>query len=174
MNRDGLVTKSEVIDLINPMNVCQPWADHPTGTYWAAGAFIDTSLHICGGKAPDEDYSINCFFITPTSVEGSALLTMGSRISAATQLNGSLWYTGGYSRYFSRINKTVVISQFSLIVADYDEVVSDGGRLQRTEIISKDNLVGPDLPYPVDGHCIVKLTEESFYLLGGTTHTSDK
>ena len=103
LNRDGLVTKSEVIDLMNPMNVCQPWADHPTGTYWAAGAFIDTSLHICGGKTPDEDYSTNCFFITPTSVEGSALLTMGSRISVATQFNNSLWYTGGYSRYFSRI-----------------------------------------------------------------------
>ena len=62
-----------------------------------------------------------------------------------------------------------------MIVADYDEVVSDGGRLERTEIISKtEAFPGPDLPYPVDGHCIVKLSEESFYLLGGTTHTSDK
>ena len=156
------VTESEVIDLINPMNVCQPWADHPTGTDYAAGAFINNALHICGGTTPDETYSDDCYLIGPTSAESTTSLRTGSQVSAGVSHLGSLLYTGGDSKYFSKIrNKVDIIHAFL-------DFVSDGNLLKRTELLSANEASpGPDLPYPVYGHCIVKLTDDSFYLIGG-------
>ena len=159
-------TKSEIIDLINPMNVCQPWADHPTGTNYAAGAFINNALHICGGYYPADypDYYY-CFLISPTSAESTISLRTGSRNSAAVKHHGAMLYTGGYSKYFSKIrNKVDIIHAFLDFVIDgnYDWY------LKRTEKVSKnESSFGPDLPYPVGGHCIVKLSDDSFYLIGG-------
>ena len=158
----GWVTRTEIIDLINPMSVCQPWADHPTGTDWAAGAFINNALHICGGATPFESYSDDCYLIGPTSAEASTSLRVGSRYSAGVSHLGSLLYTGGYSKYFSKIRNKVDITHAFL------DFVSDGDLLKRTEILSANEASpGPDLPYPVGYHCIVKLSDDSFYLIGG-------
>ena len=44
----------------------------------------------------------------------------------------------------------------------------DGTQLHRTEILTKGQvLTGPDLPYPVENHCIVKLSSDTFLLTGG-------
>ena len=113
---NSYVTKTEVIDLINPMNLCQPWADHPTGTYRAAGAFINNALHICGGYTPDEFYSDDCYLIGPTSAESSTSLRTGSQYSAGVSHLGSLLYTGGDSKYFSKIRNKVDITHVFLIL----------------------------------------------------------
>ena len=158
----GYITKSEVIDLMDPMNVCQPWADHPTGTKRAAGAFTNNALHICGGETPDEDYSDDCYLIGPTSAEASTSLRVGSQRSSGVSHQGSLLFTGGDSKYFSKIRNKVDITHAFL------DFVSDGGDLKRTEIVSANEVSpGPDLPYPVELHCIVKLSDDSFYLIGG-------
>ena len=105
------VTKSEIIDLMNPMNECQPWADHPTGTRYAAGAFINNTLHICGGyRLSTLD---DCYLISPTSAESSTSLRLGSSYSAASSYqgaSGALIYTGGLSKYFSKIRNIVDIT----------------------------------------------------------------
>ena len=89
------VTKSEVIDLKDPKNICHSWADHPTGTRDAAGTFINTSLHICGGNNPNSWYSRDCYLIGPSTAESTAKLTTGSERSAAFEFQGNIWYTGG-------------------------------------------------------------------------------
>ena len=141
----GYVNKSEVIDLMDSMNECQPWANHPTGTYLAAGAFLNQKLHICGGYNTN-NYSTyeTCFLISPTSAEPTLNLTIGSDESAAINFQGKLWYTGGENL--------------------------DTGSLMRTEILSDAQVFpGPDLPYPVRGHCIVKVSEETILITGGAT-----
>ena len=41
----------------------------------------------------------------------------------------------------------------------------------RTEILSETQVsTGPDLPYPVRGHCIVKVSEETVLLTGGASN----
>ena len=98
------------------MNVCQPWADHPTGTDWAAGAFINNALHICGGTTPDESFSDDCHLIGPTSAESTISLRTGSESSAALTYKGALLYTGGESKYFSKIRNKVDITHVFLIL----------------------------------------------------------
>ena len=93
------MTKSEVIALTNSSKECQPWADHPTGTYGAAGAFVDSQVIICGGTIPGEAYSNDCQLITPTSSETIVSLNIGSSYSAATEFNGKVLFSGGgYSK----------------------------------------------------------------------------
>ena len=107
----GYVNKSEVIDLMDSMNECQPWANHPTGTYLAAGAFLNQEFQICGGYNTN-NYSTfeTCFHISPTSAEPTLNLTIGSDESAAINFQGKLWYTGGESKYFQRLESTVDIT----------------------------------------------------------------
>ena len=92
------VTKSEVIDLANPSKTCQPWADHPTGTSLAAGAFVDSQVILCGGVTPDEDYSNDCHLITPTSTEAIVSLNVGSYQHAATEFHGKVLMSGGFGK----------------------------------------------------------------------------
>ena len=96
---DYYVTTSEVIDLMDPMNVCEPWADHPTGTFAAAGALVDNSLFICGGNTPSAFYSNDCHLISPTNAEATISLNVGSKRSAAVEHHGSMYYMGGFSKY---------------------------------------------------------------------------
>ena len=135
------MTKSEVIDLVNPSKSCQPWADHPTGTKFAAGAFIDSQIILCGGDTPNEQLSSNCHIITQKSSEAIVSLNVGSRNSAATEFNGKVLVAGGWA---------------------------GGGGIKRTELISTDQASpGLDLPYPVYHHCIIKINNEDILLTGG-------
>ena len=95
---NNFVTKSEVIDLSNPSKACQPWADHPTGTYLAAGAFFNFQVILCGGVTPDEDYSNDCHLITPTSTEAIVSLNVGSYKHAATEFHGKVLMSGGFGK----------------------------------------------------------------------------
>ena len=89
---------SEVIDLANPSKVCQPWADDTTGTFDAAGAFIDPQVILCGGANYGEDYSKDCYLFTPTSTEALTSLDVSFRGAAATELHGKVFLIGGYGK----------------------------------------------------------------------------
>ena len=138
---NNYVTKSEVIDLVNPTKSCQSWADHPTGTWFAAGALVDSQVILCGGDTPDGQVSNNCHLITPASSEAIVSLNVGSRNSAATEFNGKVLVAGGWA---------------------------GGVGIKRTELISTDQASpGLDLPYPVYHHCIIKINNEDILLTGG-------
>ena len=135
------VTKSEVIDLVNPTKSCQSWADHPTGTWFAAGALVDSQVIICGGDNPGEQLSFDCHLITQATSEAIVNLNVGSRNSAGTEFNGKLLVAGGWA---------------------------GGVGIKRTELISTNQAsTGPDLPYPVYHHCIIKINNEDILLTGG-------
>ena len=142
---NNYVTKSEVIDLVNPTKSCQSWADHPTGTWFAAGALVDSQVILCGGDAPDDQLSNDCHLITPASSEAIVSLIVGSRNSAATVINGKVLVAGGLA----------------------GGVGING--IKRTTLISTDQASpGPDLPYPVYHHCIIKINNEDILLTGGS------
>ena len=47
-------------------------------------------------------------------------------------------------------------------------LISGSQFLDRVEILTANEVSpGPDLYFPVEDHCIVKLTDETFYLIGG-------
>ena len=137
---DNYVIKSEVIDLVNSSKSCQPWADHPTGTYIAAGAFVDSQVILCGGTTPDKQLSNDCHLIAPKSSEAIVSLNVGSTYSAAAEINGRVLVAGGWSN----------------------------GGIKRTELISINQVIpGADLPHPIDHHCIIKFNNEDILLTGG-------
>ena len=88
--------------MTNSSKECQPWADHPTGTYWAAGAFVDSQVILCGGTTPDENYSNVCHLITPTSTEAIVSLNVGSYQHAATEFHGKVLMSGGFGKNLNR------------------------------------------------------------------------
>ena len=134
------VTKSEVIDLANPSKSCQPWADHPTGTRFAAGAFVDSQVILCGGYILGEQLSNGCHLITPESSEAIVSLNVGTSFSAAAEINGRVIVAGGWAN----------------------------GEIKRTELITlNQSLPGPDLPHPFYHHCIIKVENEELFLTGG-------
>ena len=138
---NNYVTKSEVLDLSNPSKACQPWADHPTGTWFAAGAFVDNQVIVCGGYTPANDKS-TCHLISPTTAtEAVVSLDIGSAYSAAIEFQEKLLLSGGFG---------------------------DDGDLNRTEFIDlTQTYPGPDLPYPVRSHCLIKTDNDEFLLTGG-------
>ena len=137
----NFVTQSEVIDLTNSSKVCQPWADHPTGTYYAAGALFDNQVIVCGGQTPEDDYSTDCHLISPNTTEAVVSLNIGSKSSAAIEFQEKLLLSGGFG---------------------------DDESINRTEFISlTQTYSGPDLPYSVEGHCLIKTGNDDFMLTGG-------
>ena len=139
---NNYVTKSEVLDLSNPSKACQPWADHPNGTKYAAGAFVDNQVIVCGGETPDYGYSTDCHLIPQTTTtEAVVSLNVGSTYSAAIEFQEKLLLSGGFG---------------------------DDGDLNRTEFIDlTQTYPGPDLPYPVRSHCLIKTDNDEFLLTGG-------
>ena len=139
---NNYVTKSEVLDLSNPSKACQPWEDHPTGTKYAAGALVDNQVILCGGDTPGYGYSTDCHLISPTiTTEAVISLNVGSAYSAAIEFQEKLLLSGGFG---------------------------DDGDLNRTEFIDlTQTYPGPDLPYPVKSHCLIKTGNDDFMLTGG-------
>ena len=138
---NNYVTKSEVLDLSNPSKACQPWEDHPTGTKYAAGALVDNQVILCGGLTPDNAYSTDCHRISPNTTEAIVSLNIGSQCSASIEFQEKLLLSGGDG---------------------------DDGSLNRIEFINLTHAYpGPDLPYPVSSHCLIKTGNDDFMLTGG-------
>ena len=143
----NFVKTTEVIDLTNPSLACQPWVDHPTGIYVAAGAFVDNQVILCGGETPNNDYSTDCHLISPTIPVAIVSLNVGSTFSAAIEFQEKLLLSGGFEH--------------------------DGG-LSRTEFISRNQAYpGRDLPYPVGRHCLIKIGNDDFILTGGCDYNGN-
>ena len=55
---------SEVVDLHDPDVTCQPWPDHPVGSFGAVGGLINDQLIICGGENAN-GLTSTCHAVTP-------------------------------------------------------------------------------------------------------------
>ena len=93
------VLNSEVIDLSDTNVTCQPWPDHPVGTYGAVGGLINGYLMICGGKPPNTGVTSQCHTMTPSSTYNSFNLTIESQNSAGVVLGqDTLLISGGFGK----------------------------------------------------------------------------
>jgi hypothetical protein len=107
--------KIEVIDLIDPTNVCQPsgFENYPFDqVVGASGGLLNNNIAlICAGSTVDPDrISDDCFAITENSII-KVKLTQPRAEGAAVVLNGNnLWLTGRVSIFiltffFQKIDK---------------------------------------------------------------------
>jgi hypothetical protein len=130
--------KSEVIDLEDASNICQNLEDYPIGVYGAFGGFLNQGDPlVCGGWP----YTNVCYVVNKP---GQSSEMLEERIySASLTLNSShLWITGG---------------SFSNAYLQTSEFVS----------IGQPSVQGPDLPYAVQGHCLVGVNSSTALLCGG-------
>jgi hypothetical protein len=134
--------KSEVIDLEDPSNICQTLEDYPIGVSGAVGGFLNQGDPlVCGGGYP----GTNVCHVVNKPGQSSEMLEE-RRYSASLTLNSShLWVTGGQN---------------------------GNGRLQTSEFVSigQPSVQGPDLPYAVQGHCLVGLNSSTALLCGGSNN----
>ena len=94
---NGAILNSEVIDLTDANVTCQPWPDHPVGTYGAVGGLINDRLIICGGYVPHYYGATSaCHIMTPSSTYIHFNLTIESHYSAGVVLDHeALLISGG-------------------------------------------------------------------------------
>ena len=140
---DDYAVETQVIDLGNIYAKCQPWADHPTGANWAVGGLTNDGLLICGGQSPSEFPSKKCHLITPTKSIATQSLIIGTLSAGATILaNNSLLVTGGWNR----------------------------GAINNSQLVNNETaFLLPDLPHPVEEHCMIKVSEDVIMLTGGSS-----
>ena len=137
---------TEVIDLADESASCEALADHPIQVEGASGGLINGSQPlICGGWIGNY-YTSECYMAGgPTSDPVARLLTP-RRYSAAVAINShQLWVTGGI--YGSNILASTEIVD---ILANPPTIVP-----------------GPELPVPMDGHCIVQFNQSTVLFMGG-------
>jgi hypothetical protein len=131
--------KSEVIDLEDVSNICQDLEDYPIGVEGAVGGFLNQGDPlVCGGYP----YTNVCHVVNQPG-QSSEMLEEKRWYSASLTLNSShIWVTGGYG---------------------------NGGSLQTSEFVSigQPSVQGPDLPYAVNGHCLVGVNSSTALLCGG-------
>ena len=129
---------TEVIDLADESTTCDTLDDHPIQVTRASGGLINGSLPlICGVWNGNGDcYIAGIATRDPvvkllTPRDGSAAVAMGSH---------QLWITGGYDDSSEDVMFTEIV-----------DFTSSPASVVR----------GPELPMPMDGHCIVKLNEST-------------
>ena len=89
--------KSEVIDLIDPFMVCEPWKDYPISAFNTAGGLINDDIIICGGSStyPVPNAINECYKIGPHQFEESLSLNEPTFGASSVVLGDSLFYAGG-------------------------------------------------------------------------------
>jgi hypothetical protein len=130
--------KSEVIDLDDASNICQHMEDYPIQVYGAVGGLINqVDPFICGGHP----YTTSCYIINQPG-QSSEMLENRANASSLTLNSTHLWITGGEN---------------------------SNGYLQTSEFISigQPAVKGPDLPYEVQLHCLVRVNSSMALLCGG-------
>ena len=149
-NGEGEVFDTEVIELENSNKICDPLPDYPIGVDGTNGALLDGKTPIvCGGEFRDSSVSERCFKLDPESRNWDEVASMKvAREEAATIAldSESLWITGGFN--------------------------DNDGYLATTEVakpLVSAPVFGPDLPYGVSNHCLLKLNSSKIMLIGGTT-----
>ena len=116
----------EIIKENGDTTVCPQMTNYPLDVYGAAGAsFPDKTTVVCGGY--DNGYRADCYKLTKSQWESFGQLQTARGRHAATQIEDSIWFTGGYG---------------------------DNGRLATTEILNFDGTItaGPNLPEARSSH----------------------
>jgi hypothetical protein len=130
--------KSEVIDLQDPSNICQTLEDYPIAVHSAVGGFLNQGDPlVCGGYP-----ATNVCHVVNQPGQSSEMLEERTWSASLTLNSSHLWVTGGR-------NGNVL--------------------LQTSEFVSigQPSVQGPDLPYAVDGHCLVGVNSSTALLCGG-------
>jgi hypothetical protein len=149
-------TKTEILDLDDPTNICTSMGDYPIKVRYSVGAgLLNGSVPIiCGGYSDAfENPIVNACYVYPFINNTPSMELIDGRYHAAiTKINETtLWITGGVA----------------------NNRLGSGGRyyyVSTTEFISigQPTIKGPDLPFAYQGaHCILKINETTFLLATG-------
>ena len=164
------VLNSEVIDLSDTNVTCQPWPDHPVGTWGAVGGLINDQLIICGGYVPHYHGATSaCHIMTPLSTYNHFNLTIESQYSAGVVLDHeALLISGGIGNEkknnLSHLFMTFVVH---VIIFSVDFSLEP---LDRIEYIYENGHRLDYLPMELFGHCLIRIpNEETLVLTGGYT-----
>ena len=85
---------SEVIDLVDASNVCEPLADFQIQASQGVGDLLDNSPLICAAVTTNGGWSNECFVVGGSN-EVAATLQTARRYAASVKLDEStLWVTG--------------------------------------------------------------------------------
>ena len=135
------------MDLINPNTKYKILTDiNVSNVSSAVGCLVQKSLIICGGRYFNDDFH-DCSVIGKSKMKMEMLEKR--RSAAGVLLNyDTLWIVGGL---------------------DCDDI-----GLRTTEFIKlgKHSVKGPDLPFSVYGHSMIKYDEKNIYLIGGSQNDS--
>jgi hypothetical protein len=135
--------KSEVIDLEDASNICQNLEDYPIQVAGAVGGFLNQGDPlVCGG----DPYTKVCHVVNQPG-QSSEMLEERAWSASLTLNSSHLWVTGGWN--------------------------GNGYLLQTSEFVSigQPAVKGPDLPYAVEGHCLVGVNSSTALLCGGNNNS---
>ena len=145
--KNGLCPHAEVIDLKNPHNECKMKSFSSTKVFGATGGLLNGDLPIvCGGIQGKS----NCRSSTDDATMTSLTEERSFSASVILENDSELWITGGYN----------------------DDMASDTIEIVFYILDSLFSIAGPKLPIPLFGHCIVKITKDSFMVIGGSTYST--
>ena len=134
--------KTEVIDLLNPQNICEPLEDFPKYFTGTVGGSVGNNLIISGGCC---DYSDEIYIYSNSGFTKVGNLLEPRESASSISLDDSiLWIIGGSNRY-GALNSTEFI------------------QVQGSEVIVTE---GPILPSHIMYHCTVKINETVSMLIG--------
>ena len=146
------VQKSEIIDLINPQphvpekmcvysNIKCNFLDDIPHRIGSVGAILQGQPIICGGyKSPN--FCQDCFIIGQPSIKMNMLNKRTSASSVVLNQN-TLWIVGGRDGEFDHLCSTEYVKLGQLPVQ------------------------GPELPFKISSHCMVKYSDNAIYIIGG-------
>ena len=138
-----VVTKSEIIDLVNPNNKCDDWKDYPIFVEGATGQIIGKTVTICGGMPtiqwPFWPVEKKCFEIGPYSAKALPDLVTPTSEASSGILNNSLFIAGGneYHEYYdwNPFPRQKRGGSFYLMVTNRTELISEYKQMNGVETI---------------------------------------
>jgi hypothetical protein len=131
--------KSEVIDLEDASNICQELDDYPIKAEGAVGGlFNEVDPVVCGST------HVNICYMVNQPDQSLEMLEIRGFAASLTLNRTHIWITGGIRSVDWTRTKT-------------SEFVS----------IGQPAVKGPDLPYSVHSHCLVRINSSTVLLCGG-------
>ena len=166
---------SEVIDLVDPNRSCDPLQDAPSARWASVGGNLNGRPLICGGWYPNNRLQ-DCFFVQGNTNQKISL-TQERSSAGVVVLNGKkLHFNNQLIKHFDFSKKIVPDKNgddFLWIVGGAD---GNGPRsadccigLKSTEFVyaSGQTSSGPMLDFTIKDHCMVKLSDNRIFIIGG-------